>query len=80
LIKGEDIVIEIKKTRRGLEEKEIGEQLILDIAKYKKYPECQCLICFVYDPEGRIGNPRGLEKDLSDSQEDIDVKVVVRPN
>lgn len=80
LIKGEGVVIEIKKTRKGLEEKEIGEQLTLDIAKYKKHPDCKCLICFVYDPEARIGNPRGLENDLSDSEEDLDVKVLIRPN
>jgi hypothetical protein len=65
LIKTEKIVIEVKKTRTNLEAKEIGEQLLIDIAKYAQHPDCKTLICFIYDPEGRIGNPTGLETDLN---------------
>ena len=65
LIKTEKIVIEVKKTRTNLEAKEIGEQLLIDIAKYAQHPDCRTLICFIYDPEGRIGNPTGLETDLN---------------
>jgi hypothetical protein len=64
LLKQEKIVIEVKKTRKGLGAKEVGEQLIVDIQKYKTHPDCKALICFVYDPEERIANPRGLENDL----------------
>jgi hypothetical protein len=38
LLKREKIVIEIKKTRKGLAAREIGEQLIIDIEKYKEHP------------------------------------------
>ena len=34
LLKQEKIVVEIKKTRKGLGAKEVGEQLIIDIKKY----------------------------------------------
>lgn len=51
LLKNEDIVIEVKKTRNGLSAKELGEQLIIDIARYKSHPNCKNLVCFVYDPE-----------------------------
>lgn len=79
LIKGQDVVIEVKMTRKGLGAKEVGTQLIDDIARYKKHPECKTLICFVYDPEGRISNPAGLESDLSDSHTDLKVIVLIVP-
>lgn len=80
LLKDEKIVIEVKKTRKNLESKQLGEQLILDIAKYRKHPDCKTLLCFVYDPEGRIGNPTGLENDLSlMSTEELQVIVKIEP-
>lgn len=81
LLKSEQVVIEAKKTRKGLAARELGEQLIVDIEKYSKHPDCKTLICFVYDPEGRIANPRGVEIDLhSRSDEHITVIVYIKPN
>ena len=74
-----DTVIEVKKTRSGLNGKAIGEQLIIDISKYKKHPQCRRLVCFVYDPEGRIANPVGIENDLNQADNGIDVKVSILP-
>ena len=79
LLKTEQIVIETKKTRDGLGAKEVGTQLIEDIARYRTHPDCDALICFVYDPDGRISNPRGIEKDLASMSESIDVRVLIRP-
>jgi hypothetical protein len=53
--------------------------LIIDIGRYKKHPGCRTLVCFVYDPEFRIGNPAELEDDLSGQQDTMDVRVVVSP-
>lgn len=61
LLKKEKIVIEIKKTRKGLSAKELGDQLIIDINRYKTHPDCDTLVCFVYDPEERVLNPVGIE-------------------
>lgn len=72
-------IIEVKKTRQGLNAKAIGEQLIIDIARYKKHPQCQRLYCFVYDPEGRIANPVGIENDLNSDSHGIDVRVLILP-
>jgi len=77
LLKTEKIVVEVKKTRSGLGAREIGEQLSVDIVKYRSHPDCKCLICFVYDPEEQIPNPRGLEQDLSEPVGGIDVRVYV---
>jgi len=67
LIKSEKIAIEIKKTREGLKGKQIADQLIIDIDRYKAaHPDCETLFCFVYDPEGLIQNPIGFEKDINE--------------
>ncbi|MBW4622423.1 MAG: hypothetical protein KME17_24085 [Cyanosarcina radialis HA8281-LM2] len=80
LLQPEKIVIELKKTRDGLESKEVGNQLLIDIARYQSHPDCKNLICFVYDPEGRIGNPKGLENDLNNlSSEKINIVTLIRP-
>ena len=65
LLKGHDIVVEAKITRKGLTAKEVSEQLIIDAAKYRQHAECKTLICLVYDPGALIKNPRGIERDLA---------------
>ena len=79
LLKDDEIAIEVKMTRDGLKDKELGEQLIIDIAKYQSHPNCKQLYCFIYDPEGIIRNPRGLEKDLEKIGGGFPVRVFVRP-
>jgi hypothetical protein len=79
LLKDFDIVVETKHTRDSLTEKEVGTQLIEDIARYKSHPDCKTMFCFVYDPSGRIANPHGLEGDLSSDSEDLSVQVYVGP-
>ncbi len=74
-----DTVVEIKKTRQGLNAKSVGEQLIIDIARYKRHPQCRRLLCFVYDPEGRIANPTGIENDLNKGDHGIEVRVSILP-
>lgn len=79
LLKQEGIVIEVKKTRETLKTRQLGEQLIVDIKKYETHPDCKTLYCFVYDPEGYISNPRGIENDLNDSNNEINVIVKIVP-
>ena len=78
LLKNEKIVIEVKKTRQGLTDRELGDQLIIDVDRYKVHPDCEKLICFVYDPEGRIGNPAGVMNDLNMQHEGF-VEVIIEP-
>lgn len=79
LLKNERVVIEVKKTRQGLADKELGDQLIIDVDRYKVHPDCKRLICFVYDVEGRIGNPKGLMADLNNQHEGF-VTVIIKPD
>jgi len=74
-----EAVVEIKMTRPTLSKRQLGEQLIVDIAKYKKHPACRKLFCVVYDPDGRISNPRGLENDLSEQNDRMMTHVTIVP-
>ena len=56
--------MEVKMTRVGLAAKALGDQLLVDIASYGKMSNCKRLYCFVYDPDGYVKNPRGVESDL----------------
>jgi hypothetical protein len=79
LLKKEQIVIEVKMTRLGLDDKILGKQLIEDKARYKSHPDCKKLICFTYDPQGKILNPAGLENDLNQDTKDFKVQITIRP-
>lgn len=79
LLKQEQIAIETKMTREGLTARKLGDELIVDIAHYQKHPDCKTLYCFVYDPDDRLLNPRGLEIDLTRKHEKLDVKVFIMP-
>lgn len=79
LLKKEAVVIEVKKTRKGLDAKRLGEELIIDMAHYRNHADCHTLICFVYDPESRVSNPAGLEADLCRDDSDIAIRVIISP-
>ena len=74
-----EAVVEIKMTRPSLSTRQLGDQLIVDIAKYQKHPTCRTLYCVVYDPEGRISNPRGVENDLKRDSDAITVRIMIVP-
>jgi hypothetical protein len=80
LLKREKIVVEAKMTRVGLNQKEVANQLIQDKERYKAHPECDALVCFVYDPRGLCSNSAALETDLSEPKGDGPlVSVIVSP-
>jgi hypothetical protein len=79
LLKREQILIEVKWARDGLTAKVLGEQLMIDVQRYSAHPDCKTLVCFVYDPEGRIPNPRGIENDLSGEHRQVTVQVIIAP-
>lgn len=74
-----EAVIEIKMTRPTLSTRQLGEQLIVDITKYKNYPGCRTLFCIVYDPEGRVSNPRGVENDLQGQRDSMLIRIMIVP-
>jgi hypothetical protein len=80
-----DILLKVATTvveaKYNLPNKQLRNQLLVDIASYRQHKDCRTLICFVYDPEGRVQNPRGFERDLgTQSTKDFEVVVLVRPS
>lgn len=80
LLKKEQVVIELKKTRSNLKSKEIRDQLIIDMSAYRAHPDCKVLTAFVYDPDAYLDNPKALESDLSRVTDGMTIKVIVAQN
>jgi REase_DpnII-MboI len=51
--------------------------LIIDIERYQKIPDVRHLVCVVFDTEGALENPRGLEADLSRNEKGLSVIVMI---
>ena len=73
------LAVIVKKPRPGLNAKDLGDQLQIDAERYRSHGRCTTLLCFMYDPEGRIGNPRGLEASLASVSKSFGIDVVVAP-
>ncbi len=79
LLMPEEVVVEVKMTRKNLGQRELTSQLAEDKERYKSHPHCRTLICFVYDPERYCDKPTALEKDLSETTERMRIIVIVGP-
>jgi REase_DpnII-MboI len=79
LLNNSRLAVIIKKTRPGLNAKDLTDQLRIDAERYRSHSRCTTLLCFIYDPEGRIGNPRGLEANLSSVSDSFVIDVLVAP-
>lgn len=79
LLKRERIVIETKFMGARLTQAEVTRQLTIDEKYYRQHPDCQTLVCFVYDPEGKCDNPAALEGDINLDEGDFRVAVIVSP-
>jgi hypothetical protein len=77
LLKAERIVVETKMTRTGLGAKEVGEELIIDIERYKAHPSCDALVGLVFDPDRLIQNRRALEADLTRKTDGLVVRLYI---
>lgn len=73
------IAVELKHCRESHNAKKLGEELLVDAARYAAHPDVRHLICLVIDHNGRLANPRGLENDLavSSRQEGLAVTVAI---
>jgi hypothetical protein len=79
LLKEEQIVIEVKKTREKLTTRALGDELIADIARYQAHPDCKTLVCFIYDPGGQVSNVAGFTNDIERTPSKMPVRVLVVP-
>ena len=79
LLKREKIVVETKFMGPKLSQREVANQLTIDKDNYRQHPDCQILICFIYDPEYRCTNPAAIERDVGVDEESFRVKIIVSP-
>lgn len=62
------IIIEVKKTRPNLLDRQVGSELAEDVTRYSDPAAnrgATTLVCFVHDPDALLVNPVGLERDLA---------------
>ncbi len=80
VLKTEKIVIETKMTNEKLKDREVGNQLLIDIGRYKNHQDCDTLILFIYDKGDFILNKNGLITDLNKMSTDtLNVKTFINP-
>lgn len=81
VLKEEKIIIETKMTHENQKTKTLGEELLVDIGRYKAYPDCSDLVIFIYDKGDFIMNKKGFKHDLEvQSTTDMTVSVVIIPD
>jgi hypothetical protein len=80
VLKKEKIIIEVKMSSERLRDKELGEELLIDIGRYKGYPDCKDFVIFIYDKGDHIRNKRGFIDDLQkQSTNEFTVTVIINP-
>jgi len=72
------LAVELKHTRKGRKDGDLGEQLIIDRDRYIPHPSVTHLLCLVFDHDGRPRNPRALEEDLRRKATTTEIAVTVR--
>lgn len=77
LLPAHSIAIELKHSRPSMKTKDLGEQLVIDIENYKRHGSVRLLVCIVFDDDGYIVNPRGIETDLSGIRESVMVNTCI---
>jgi hypothetical protein len=75
----ERIIVEAKMTRNNLGQKEVANELAIDAARYAQMSTVDTLICVVYDPGRKCGNPKTLENDVEASAGRLKLRAVVCP-
>ncbi|WP_175927502.1 hypothetical protein [Burkholderia cepacia] len=77
LLRDEEIGIEVKMVRDGQRDGKLGDELLLDLARYSAHPACRYLFLFIYDPAHQVQNPMGLRADLVEKGQSLGMPVNV---
>jgi len=77
----EKIIIEIKMASEKLKDKDIWEQILIDIWRYHNHPSYKTLIVFIYDKWDNIRNKQWLIKDLQKQSKNWkEIIVIINPD
>jgi CheY-like chemotaxis protein len=78
LLHEDNIALELKMMRKGMRDRVVGEQILIDIGRYAAHPSVRRLVCVIADPHKQLKNPVGLARDLERlSRPNLVVKVLV---
>jgi len=70
--------IEVKMTRPSMTIRELGDQLLVDIARYGVHPDVRSLVCFIVDAANIIHNREALIRDFrSSSSVKLEVRAII---
>ncbi len=72
-------VCELKYVRDHAHARKVGDELTIDIAHYRKHPNCEKLYAVIYDLQGLIPNPDGFKTDIESNSELLTVEVFIIP-
>lgn len=73
----ERLAVEAKMARETLTDAKIGDELLVDVQRYKERTDCDALVCFVYDPHGHVINPAALKKGIEKDSGRLTVRAVI---
>jgi CheY-like chemotaxis protein len=77
LLPSSHIAVEVKVGLRPGAWKRIGDELLVDVARYRRHPDVSSLICVVVH-DGSLDNPEGFASDIrATAASTLDVRVVV---
>lgn len=79
LLVSEQTGIEAKMMRDTLSERELGKQLLLDLAQFPSHSQCQSLIFMIYDPTHMIRNPAALRSDVVSAARGFPIEIIYSP-
>jgi len=80
VLKNEKVIVEVKMTNENLTTNKLGQELLIDIGRYKEYPDCNDLVIFIYDRGDFVRNKTGLINDLQkQSTNKLKVTVIINP-
>ncbi len=77
LLAAERAALTVKVVRPPFEASRLAEQLGEDADYYRGRPDCGVLVALVYDPEGTLHEPRGMEAAWSIREDDWELRCVV---
>jgi hypothetical protein len=77
LLRSDEVAIETKMTRPSLTTRQLRSELADDIQYFRAHPNVRALFVFIYDPERRITNSAGFERDLTAETDEFRVRVVI---
>jgi hypothetical protein len=80
LLKKEGVVVETKMTRKSYRQSEVHDDLVADRDRYSSHPDCEVLVCFVYDPARKFHNAPAFELDLTINEGRPQLRAFVCPH